>query len=120
MKDEVREGKGRQLMVDATQLHVGANAGTEPEPEAEPETGAERPRRRRRLGLLVAKEKREATTTALAAQLLGISKDTLYRWLNEGRLSGRKVGGRWIVYRDSVEEEWGSGVVESRQKPKRN
>lgn len=67
------------------------------------------------LGLLVAGEKREAMTVALAARLLGKSRDTLYRWLNEGRLAGRKVGGRWIVYRDAVEAEWRAGLVERRR-----
>ena len=47
-----------------------------------------------------------------AARLLGKSKDTIYRWLEEGKLSGRKVGGRWIIYQDSVEAAWEAEVVE--------
>lgn len=97
------------------------------EPQAELDTGAvleaeperERAPRRRSLGLLVAGEKREAMTVTVAARLLGVSQDTLYRWLNEGRLRGRKVGGRWIVYRDSVDEEWRSGLVVPNAKPRR-
>ena len=64
------------------------------------------------IALLAAEEKREALTVALAAQLLGKSRDTIYRWLGEGRLAGRKVGGRWLVYRDSVEAQWQAGLVE--------
>lgn len=64
------------------------------------------------IALLAAEEKREALTVALAARLLGKSRDTIYRWLAEGRLAGRKVGGRWLVYRDSVEAEWRTGLVE--------
>jgi len=63
--------------------------------------------------LLVAEEQRTAVSTTLAARLLGKSRDTIYRWLAEGRLAGRKVGGRWIVYRDSVEAEWEGGLVEA-------
>ncbi|MFQ5664647.1 MAG: helix-turn-helix domain-containing protein [Terriglobia bacterium] len=62
--------------------------------------------------LLAAEENREVLTVALAARLLGKSPDTIYRWLSEGRLAGRKVGGRWLVYRDSVDVEWRAGLVE--------
>ena len=65
-----------------------------------------------KIAQLAAEEKREALTVALAARLLGKSRDTIYRWLDEGRLAGRKVWGRWLVYRDSVEAEWGAGLVE--------
>jgi excisionase family DNA binding protein len=68
-----------------------------------------------RMALLAAEENREVLTVALASRLLGTSRDTIYRWLNEGRLAGRKVGGRWIVYRDSVEAEWAAGTVTSRK-----
>ncbi|MFQ5724461.1 MAG: helix-turn-helix domain-containing protein [Terriglobia bacterium] len=64
------------------------------------------------MALLAADENRELLTVALAARLLGKSRDTIYRWLAEGRLRGRKVGGRWLVYRDSVEAEWKEGLVE--------
>lgn len=64
------------------------------------------------IALLAAEEKREALTVTLAARLLGKSGDTIYRWLGEGRLAGRKVGGRWLVYKDSVEAEWRAGLVE--------
>jgi len=67
------------------------------------------------VALLAAEEKREVVTVALAARLLGKSRDTIYRWMNEGRLAGRKVGGRWIVYRDSIDTEWRTGLVESSQ-----
>jgi excisionase family DNA binding protein len=67
------------------------------------------------LALLAAEEKREVVTVALAARLLGKSRDTIYRWMSEGRLAGRKVGGRWIVYRDSVEAEWRAGLVETQR-----
>lgn len=59
-----------------------------------------------------ADEKRELVTVLQAARLLGKSRDTIYRWLTEGRLEGRKVGGRWLVYRDGVEEQWRAGFVE--------
>lgn len=66
----------------------------------------------KKTALLAAEEKREFVTVATAARLLGKSRDTLYRWLTEGRLAGRKVGGTWLVYKDAVEAEWKSGLVE--------
>ena len=51
-------------------------------------------------------------SVARAARLLGKSKDTIYRWLEEGKLSGCKAGGRWIIYQDSVEAAWEAAVVE--------
>jgi len=64
------------------------------------------------LALLAEREKRRVVSVALAARLVGRSRDTIYRWLEEGKLSGRKVGGRWIVYQDSIEAEWEAGLVE--------
>ncbi len=69
--------------------------------------------------LLGKKEQREAVTVDLAARLLGKSRDTVYRWLDEGRLAGRKVGGTWLVYRDTIEEEWRAGLVEHQRKARR-
>jgi excisionase family DNA binding protein len=54
-------------------------------------------------------------SVARAERLLGKSKDTIYRWLEEGKLSGRKVGGRWIIYQDSVEAAWEVAVGCSRE-----
>ena len=71
----------------------------------EPETGDFLP-------MLASQERRPAVTTSLAAKLLGKSRDTIYRWLETGKLSGRKIGGRWYVYRDSIEAEWNENLVE--------
>lgn len=80
------------------------------ESEGNPPQGARR--MAKEIALLAAEEKREALTVALAARLLGKSRDTIYRWLAEGRLAGRKVGGCWLVYRDAVDKEWKAGLVE--------
>ncbi len=64
-----------------------------------------------RRALLAAEEKRELVTVMQAARLLGKSRDTIYRWLDGGRLAGRRVGGRWLVYKDAVEKEWKAGRV---------
>ncbi|HXE75357.1 MAG TPA: helix-turn-helix domain-containing protein [Candidatus Xenobia bacterium] len=61
--------------------------------------------------LLAQQEKRELISAVAAAKLLGKSPDTIYRWLHEGQLAGRRVGGRWLVYRDTVQKEWQAGVV---------
>lgn len=72
----------------------------------------ERLLRGRGMGLLAEGEKRPAISVLQAARLLGKSRDTIYRWLNEGRLAGRRVGGAWLVYRDALEDEWSVGLVE--------
>jgi excisionase family DNA binding protein len=66
--------------------------------------------------LLADEEKREVLSVTRAARLLGKSSDTIYRWLNAGLLAGRKVGGRWLVYRDSVETQWAAEVVEQEER----
>jgi excisionase family DNA binding protein len=65
-----------------------------------------------KMALLAAEEKREFVTVATAARLLGKSRDSIYRWLTEGRLAGRKVGGTWLVYKDAVEAQWKAGLVQ--------
>jgi excisionase family DNA binding protein len=62
--------------------------------------------------LLATQENRPVLSVTRAARLLGKSTDTIYRWLNAGRLSARKVGGRWLIYRDSVEKQWSAEIVE--------
>jgi len=64
------------------------------------------------VALLAAEENREVLSVTRAARLLGKSPDSIYRWLDAGRLAGRKVGGRWLIYRDSVEAQWSAAVVE--------
>ncbi len=81
-------------------------------PKLTPKKDPEEIALKRTLALLADREKREVVTVALAARMLGKSRDTIYRWLEGGRLSGRKIGGRWIVYQDSVEEQWAEGLVE--------
>ncbi|MCD4783431.1 MAG: Flp pilus assembly complex ATPase component TadA [Candidatus Eremiobacteraeota bacterium] len=34
--------------------------------------------------------------------ILGISRSTLYRWMKDGRVTGKKLGGQWRFYRDDV------------------
>ena len=38
-------------------------------------------------------------TTDEAAQNLGVSRSTVRRWLKEHRLSGNRIGKRWLVLR---------------------
>lgn len=72
------------------------------------------PEENKRSPVLASQDDRPVVSVARAAQLLGKSNDTIYRWLNEGTLAGRKVGGRWLVYRHSVEARWSEAVVEPR------
>lgn len=93
-----------------TQVEPGSNWERQTNPRGEPTL------RGRGMGLLAQGEKRAAITVLQAARLLGKSRDTVYRWLNEGRLAGRRVGGAWLVYRDSLEDEWSAGLVEKRKR----
>lgn len=68
----------------------------------------------REMALLAEREQRTVVTVERAARLVGKSRDTIYRWLEIGKLSGRKVGGRWIIYEDTLEAEWDAGLVERR------
>ena len=36
------------------------------------------------------------------AEVLGVTRQTLYRWLTEGVLPAYRVGGQWLVLRDEV------------------
>ncbi len=88
------------MVIESVPKFVG---GRKDEPKERPQNFQQE------LALLAAEEKR---TVLSVARLLGKSKDTIYRWLEEGKLSGRKVGGRWIIYQDSVEAAWEAEVVE--------
>ncbi len=80
-------------------------------PRVIPKKSEESPEFEARRALLALEEKRELVSAATAGKMLGKSRDTIYRWLTEGRLGGRRVGGRWLVYKDSVEKEWEAGLV---------
>lgn len=40
----------------------------------------------------------------IAAQLLGVSRSLVYRLIEYEHLVASKVGGRWVLYRDSLEK----------------
>lgn len=61
---------------------------------------------------LLAEQDRDLLDADTTARLLGKSRQSVYRYLEEGRLAGRKVGGRWHVYRDAVDRWWEAGLVE--------
>lgn len=61
--------------------------------------------RREALGSLLEKEiEKDFMTTAEAAEKLQINKATVRLWLTNGRLKGRRFGGRWRVSVDAVEK----------------
>ncbi|MFQ5817920.1 MAG: helix-turn-helix domain-containing protein [Terriglobia bacterium] len=61
--------------------------------------------------LLAEQDEGDLVDTATAARLLGKSRPSIYRYLEEGRLGGRKVGGRWYVFREAVDRWWEAGLV---------
>lgn len=69
-------------------------------------------RSQERVPLLAELEERDLLEVREAARLLGKSPQSIYRYLEEGRLGGRKVGGRWYVHRDAVDLWWERGLVE--------
>jgi excisionase family DNA binding protein len=38
------------------------------------------------------------------AEVLGISRPTAYKWLNEGTVPAYRVGGAWVILRDEVKD----------------
>ena len=38
-----------------------------------------------------------------AAELLAVNLETIYRWLNSGKLPGTKIGGLWRIRRSAIE-----------------
>lgn len=43
------------------------------------------------------------------AQILGMTKKGVYKWLNEGVIPGYKIGGSWIVLRDELRDTLAAG-----------
>ena len=43
-------------------------------------------------------------TTREAAERLGVSLDTIRRWIKQGKLRGKKIVGRWKVLAEDVEK----------------
>ena len=39
-----------------------------------------------------------------ASRLLGVSTDTIRKWIKRGKIRARKVEGRWMIERDSLPE----------------
>lgn len=38
-----------------------------------------------------------------AAELLMVDEETIYRWLNNGTLSGAKIGGTWRIKQSTID-----------------
>lgn len=51
-------------------------------------------------------------STQQVADLLGITKPGVYKWLKEGVLPGYKLGGTWVVLRDELKEALRAGANE--------
>lgn len=64
-----------------------------------------------KLPLLAEQDERDLLDVTAAARLLGKSRPSIYRYLEEGRLGGRKIGARWYVFRDTVDRWWEAGLV---------
>lgn len=52
----------------------------------------------------VIKGMNDLLSTAEAASLLNIDQTSITRLLRQGKLMGRKAGGVWLVYQNSIEE----------------
>lgn len=74
-------------------------------------SAASRIRPSERVPLLAEQDEDDLVDVAEAARLLGKSRPSIYRYLDEGRLGGRKIGGRWYVSRGTVDRWWEAGLV---------
>src|SRR5689334_22953192 len=69
-------------------------------PPSNPRTGPQpRPRSRAEVG----EPDRIAYRSAEVAAMLGVDQVRVQRWLVNGTLPGRKIGGLWFVYADDLE-----------------
>ena len=50
-------------------------------------------------------ESREVMNIRQASQYLGVSRDTLYRYINEGVIPAFKLGNRW-KFRKTILDRW--------------
>lgn len=48
-----------------------------------------------------------------AAEILPVCYQTIRRYIKNGRLRGQKIGGRWLINEDSINELLASSVVSS-------
>ncbi len=48
-----------------------------------------------------------------AAEILPVCHQTIRRYLKNGRLRGQKIGGRWLINEESINELLASPVVSS-------
>lgn len=66
--------------------------------------------RKRRSGSLAMKDaiddlfegKPETLDPTEVAQLLGKTRQSIYKWLNEGTIPGYQIGSSWIIIRDEL------------------
>lgn len=54
--------------------------------------------------------RKEMLTVPEVAQLLGMTKPGVYKWLREGVLPGYKVGPSWFIVRDELKETLRAGA----------
>jgi excisionase family DNA binding protein len=58
-----------------------------------------------RYGAFLVNESREVMNVRQASQYLGISPDTLYRYITEGEIPAFKLGNRWKL-RKTILDRW--------------
>jgi len=56
-------------------------------------------------GIVLVSESREVMNVRQASQYLGISPDTLYRYITEGEIPAFKLGNRWKL-RKTILDRW--------------
>jgi excisionase family DNA binding protein len=49
-------------------------------------------------------QKRELIEATTIARKINVSDNTVRRWINEGKVEGYKIGGRWYVKKKSLEK----------------
>ncbi|MFC0456203.1 helix-turn-helix domain-containing protein [Arthrobacter liuii] len=54
--------------------------------------------------------RRETLTVPEVAELLGMTKPGVYKWLKEGVIPGYKVGATWFILRDELKETLRQGA----------
>jgi excisionase family DNA binding protein len=60
-------------------------------------------------------ESKQMLTTQQFADSAGVSKNTVSKWLREGKIEGRKLGGKWTVPVDELQKVASPGASPAEQ-----
>ncbi|WP_295125013.1 helix-turn-helix domain-containing protein [uncultured Leifsonia sp.] len=61
--------------------------------------------------------RKETLTVPEVAEMLGLTKPGVYKWLKDGVIPGYKLGSTWFILRDELKEALEQGANSRRTQP---